>query len=130
MHLEEPDFIYKEISYQVIGICMKVHQTLGRGFQEVVYKDAMEVELQNAGMSYRRECRFSIQYEGRILPHRFIADFVIDDVLVLEIKASFQFYYHHFAQTLNYLKASEIKVGLLINFGENSLNFKRVICTK
>lgn len=129
MELHEPEFLYKEISYQVIGICMKIHQTLGRGFQEVVYKDALEIELQKAKIKYRRETRFTIIYEDTILPHRFIADFVIDNVLVLEIKATCQFHYHHFAQTLNYLKAAEIKVGLLINFGESSLNFKRVICT-
>lgn len=129
MKIEDSDFIFKEESYQIIGICMKVHQTLGRGFQEVVYKDALDIEFNNAGLYYRRESRFAITYVSQILQHRFIADFVINDVILLEIKSTPQLQYQHFAQTLNYLKASKIKVGLLINFGESSLNFKRVICT-
>ena len=108
---------------------MKVHTRLGKGFKEIVYKDALEIEVKNNLIPYEREKPFSIQYEGIILPHQFKADFFVFNAIILEIKAAVQFHYENFRQTLNYLKPSQIKLGILINFGEDKLNFKRVVCT-
>ena len=108
---------------------MKIHSTLGKGFTEAVYKDAMEIEFKNANIPYEREKRFIIRYEGIILRHKFKADFFVFDSMVLEVKAAWQLHPDNFKQTLNYLKASEVKLGILINFGEDKLKFKRVICS-
>ena len=107
---------------------MKIHRTLGRGFKEVVYKDALELELLWAGIRYKREAGFAIHYEERLLPHMFMADFIVFESILLEIKSTTQIQYQHFGQTLNYLKASKIQLGILINFGEGRLNYKRIIC--
>jgi len=123
------DLIFKDECYQLIGICMKIHTTLGKGFREVVYKDAMEIEFKNASIVYDREKKFKILYEGLSLKHTFDADFFVFDSIILEVKASWQLYPNNFKQTLNYLKASQIKLGLLINFGEDKLKFKRIICS-
>lgn len=123
------DLLFKEECFQIIGLSMKVHSKLGRGFKEVVYKDALEIELINNKISYEREKPFKIEYENEILRHRFDADFFVFNSIILEIKAAQQFHSDNFKQTLNYLKASQVKLGILINFGEARLNFKRVICT-
>lgn len=108
---------------------MKVHSTLGKGFSEVVYKDAMEIEFKKANIPYEREKRFIIFYDQTILRHKFKADFFVFDSMVLEVKATSQFHPNNFKQTLNYLKASDVRLGILINFGEDRLAFKRVICS-
>ena len=108
---------------------MRVHTKLGTGFKEIVYKDALEIEFINNLIPYEREKEFSIQYENNVLPHRFDADFFVFGSIILEIKASVQLHIDSFKQTLNYLKASDIKLGILINFGERKLNFKRIVCS-
>jgi len=108
---------------------MKVHSLLGKGFKEIVYKDALEIEFKKNTITYEREKTFRIKYEGDILKHRFRADFIMFDCLILEVKAAWQFHFDNFKQTLNYLKASQVKLGLLVNFGEDKLNFKRIICS-
>ena len=125
----EQDLIFKEECFQIVGLSMKVHSKLGRGFKEIVYKDALEIEFINNKVSYEREKPFRIEYENEILRHRFDADFFVFNSIILEIKAAQQFHYDNFKQTLNYLKASQVKLGILINFGETRLNFKRVICS-
>jgi len=101
---------------------------LGHGFREVVYKDAIELEFNQKNISYEREKEYSVSYKGKILPHNFYADFVVFNNIILELKA-----YEggisddNIAQTLNYLKASGCKVGLLINFGRRKLEYKRLI---
>lgn len=123
------DLLFKEECYKIIGLSMKVHTKLGKGFKEVVYKDALEIEFKKNAILYEREKPFNIQYDDVILKHRFDADFFVFDSVILEIKAAKLFHYDNFRQTLNYLKASQVKLGILINFGEDKLNFKRVICT-
>ena len=81
------NLIYKQESYDIMGICMDVHNHLGPGFLEIVYKDALEYEFQNAGIKYEREKRYKVNYKGIILPHDFYADFVVFDKIILEIKA-------------------------------------------
>ena len=123
------DLLFKEECYTVIGICIRIHNKLGKGFKEIVYKDAMEVEFMKAGIPYEREKKFIIEYDGIDLPHTFDADFLVFNSIILEVKASWQFHPNNFKQTLNYLKASLIKLGILINFGEDKLKFQRIVCS-
>ena len=122
------DFLYKDETYEIIGICMEVHTILGHGFLEIVYKDAIEHELLKRNLPYSREREYKIQYKEIILPHKFYADFVLLDKIILEVKAAEGgFADPQIAQMLNYLKASCYKVGLLVNFGRNKLEYKRLI---
>jgi len=124
------NILYKENSYLIIGKCMEVYNNLGAGFLEIVYKDALEYEFQKANISYEREVEYKINYKGIILPHKFYADFVVMDKIILEIKATSKgFDDKHIAQSINYLKVSGNKLALLVNFGESSLRYKRLIFT-
>ena len=121
------DLIYKEDVYQIVGICMEIHRILGKGFKEVVYKDAMEYEFKQMNLNYEREKNFMIEYKTTILPHSYSADFIYDNKIILEVKAQQGSLEDHFKQTINYLAATKLKLGLIINFGEDSLKFKRII---
>lgn len=124
---ETQNLIFKDEVYQIIGLCMEIHRILGKGFHEVVYKDAMEYEFKQKNLNYAREEKFKIQYKDTILPRSYNADFVYDNKIILEIKAKPNVIDTHFKQTLNYLAVSKINLALLINFGEDSLKFKRII---
>lgn len=106
---------------------MEVHRNLGHGFLEIVYKDAIEYEMKSEGVSYKREKRYDIWYKDVKLSHNFYADFVVYDKVILEVKSVQGIANEHIAQTINYLKASENKVALLVNFGRKSLEWKRLI---
>ncbi|WP_262887966.1 MULTISPECIES: GxxExxY protein [unclassified Polaribacter] len=121
------ELIHKQESYNIIGSCMEVHKELGKGFSEIIYGDALEIEFKRRGILYQREVKFQILYKGEKLSHYYFADFVIDNKIILEIKAIESLTNSHIKQTLNYLAASKIKLGLLVNFGEDSLTYKRVI---
>lgn len=122
------ELLFREETYETIGICMAVHQTLGHGFLEIVYKDAVELELTRKRIKYEREKAFKIDYKGVILPHHFYADFLINDKIILEIKAAEGgLANEQLAQTLNYLRASGCRIGLLVNFGRYKLEYKRLI---
>jgi GxxExxY protein len=121
------NLIYKDEAYKIVGICMEVYNQLGKGFNEVVYADALEIEFIDNGIVYSREKKYAISYKGNILPHKYKADFIIDDIIVLEIKAIDCLVSAHTKQTLNYLAVSKLKLGLLINFGEESLKYKRIV---
>jgi GxxExxY protein len=121
------EIILKEESYKIIGICMEVHRILGMGFKEVLYKDALEIEFSENIIEYKREQRFQIDYKGIILPHRYYADFVLFDTIILEIKSTPMIIDSFVAQTINYLKASKMKLGIIANFGEKSFTFKRIV---
>ena len=119
--------IHKEESYIIIGKCMEVHNELGAGFSEIVYKDALEYELKKAEIPYTREKEYEVDYKGFILPHKFYADFVVFDNIILEIKGVSKLKDEFTAHCLNYLKVSNNKLALLINFGEPRLNYKRIV---
>lgn len=119
--------IYKEESYKIIGICMEVHKVLGKGHGEIIYKDALEYEFELAGIPYSREKQYKIDYKDIILPHRYSADFAVYEKIILEVKAIETLTSSNIKQTLNYLAASKLKLGLLVNFGEDSLAYKRVV---
>lgn len=106
---------------------MNVHRELGKGFNEVVYGDALEIEFTDNNILYSRETYYDIHYKGNLLKHQYKADFIIDNKIVLEIKAISSLTDSHVKQTLNYLAVSKLKLGLLINFGEDSLKTKRII---
>lgn len=121
------NLIYKEEVYKIIGLCMEVHKTLGRGFNEIVYKDALEIEFNFNKIGFEREKPYDIIYKNTKLRRKYIADFVIMDKIILEAKAIESLESTHLKQTLNYLAVSQLKLGLLINFGSNSLEYKRII---
>lgn len=114
-------------TYEIIGICMEVHRNLGSGLLEIIYKDAIEIELKAKNIPFEREKEFPIEYKGQILPHRFYADFVVNGNIILEIKAVKEFLKEHLAQLLNYMKISGSELGLLFNFYPSSLQYKRYI---
>lgn len=118
---------YKDESYAIIGACMKVHKTLGRGHSEVIYGDALEIEFGQRDILYCREKKFNIEYKNIVLPHHYYADFVVFDKIILEIKAIKELTDSHTKQTLNYLAASKLRLGILVNFGEDSLKYKRIV---
>lgn len=117
----------KHESYKIIGICMEVHKILGKGHSEKVYGDALEYEFRRNNIPYNRELRYNIAYKDIILPSYYFADFVIFDEIILELKAITALTTSEIKQTLNYLAASKNKLGLLVNFGEDSLKYKRII---
>ena len=121
------ELILKEESYKIVGICMEVHRQLGMGFKEVIYKDALEIEFKNNGIPFCREQQFKISYKGIVLPHKYFADFIVFDSIVLEVKSSPVIVNGFVAQTINYLKASGLRLGIIANFGEKSFASKRII---
>lgn len=118
---------YKLESYQIIQKCYEVHNKLGPGFLEVVYKDALEYEFKNSNILFQREKQYEITYKEVKLPHSFFADFIVFDNIILEIKAVSAIREEFIAQSINYLKASQNKLALLVNFGEPRLAFKRIV---
>lgn len=122
------DAIYlKEESYTIIGLCMEVHRILGKGHSEVVYKDALEYEFRINSIPFERERSYEIEYKEIILPRKYVADFVLYGEIIFEVKAISQLTNSDIRQTLNYLASSKNKLGLLANFGEDSLKYKRII---
>jgi len=119
--------LFKEESYKIIGACFEVHNILGHGFKESVYKDALELELIRLEIPFIREKPFTIVYKEQKLKHYFVADFVIYDTIILEIKIGSYIGDPYIKQTLNYLKASGLRLGIVINFGMSSLESQRVI---
>ena len=121
------DIYLKEESYKIIGICMQVHKILGKGHSEVVYKDALEYEFKLNSIPFEREKMYEIEYKDIVLPRKYVADFVVYNEIIFEVKAISQLTNSDIKQTLNYLASSKNKLGLLANFGEDSLKYKRII---
>ena len=120
--------LYKSEVYQIVGVCMEVYNTLGYGFAEVVYKDAMEIEFVERNIQYVREHLHVIKYKGKVLQHKFSADYTLHEKVILEVKAGREGIADDtIAQTLNYLRASGIRLGLIINFGKKGLEYKRLV---
>jgi len=124
---DKKKYPYQSESFKVIGACMEVHKVLGKGLLEVVYKDALEVEFNKQNMAFEREKKFEVQYKNILLKHSFYSDFVVFDKIILEVKAQSGLVEEHYKQTLNYLAISKMKLALLINFGNDSLHFNRII---
>jgi GxxExxY protein len=116
---------YSELTSKIIGCAMTVHKTLGNGFQEVIYQRALEIEMRLAGIGFSREFEMPIFYRDEQIGTRRV-DFLIEGIVSTELKAITKLEDVHLAQAINYLEAYNLEVGLLINFGETSLNFKRL----
>lgn len=119
--------LYKEESYKIIGICMNIHSTMGFGFLEAVYCEVLEKEFIKHDIPYQREVKLDLYFNGEKLDKKYRTDFICYDKIILEVK-SVSFLHENFTrQTLNYLKATDKKLGILINFGEKSLKYKRIV---
>ncbi len=119
--------LFKTESYNIIGACLEVHNKLGQGFLEAIYQEALSIEFDLRHIPYQRELALDISYKGHTLNKNYYADFLCYDKIILELKALSAINNNHEAQLLNYLKASGYKLGFLINFGEPSLKFKRMV---
>ncbi len=115
---------YSELTGRIIGCAMAVHSALGNGFQEVIYQRALQIEMEDQGLSFAREFEMPIHYKKVHIGTRRV-DFLVEDNLSVELKAVIKIKDVHLAQAINYLEAYNLEVGLLINFGERSLQFKR-----
>ena len=121
------EIIYKDESYAIIGKCMEVHNELGHGFSEIVYKDALQFEFKENSILYEREKEYLVYYKGNLLERRFNADFVVYDKIILEIKCVKALTDEHVSRCINYLKVSKNKLALLVNFGRGKLEYQRIL---
>jgi|SRR5690554_621107 len=126
----EDDYLYKEENYKIVGILYEVHKNLGKGFSEIVYKNALEYEFKLNNIPFEREKEFEVKYKGASLKHKFYADFVVGDKIILEVKTVACFNASHYNQCLNYLKISGFSLAILANFNLVSLEYKRIVDTK
>ncbi len=122
--------VYKEESFKIIGACMKVHRSLGAGFLEAVYEEALEKEFQIQNIPFKKQVKLELFYENQKLKKQYRADFVCYDTIILEIKAVLQIPVVFNAQLKNYLKCTKMELGMLINFGTPSLTYKRILNSK
>jgi len=123
----EEDYLYERETYQIIGAMMEVHKTLGCGFLEAVYQEALAIEFEKQKIPFVKEKRLFLFYKGIQIEKFYIADFVCFDKIIVELKALSALTSTHDSIMINYLKATKLKVGLLANFGERSLKHKRLI---
>ncbi len=129
MDLINEKYKYSELTSKIIGCAMAVHKTLGNGFQEVIYQRALAIELTDGGLGFEREKEMPIYYKQQHIGTRRV-DFLIDALVSVELKALTNMEDVHLAQAINYLEAYDLEIGLLINFGSKSLEFKRLINAK
>ena len=123
--MDSSQFIYKKETYSIIGAAMEVHRTLGMGFLESVYQEAMEIELAKRDIPFVPQKKIQIQYKDVLLNQYYIADLFCYDKIIIELKAVSSVLPEHEAQIINYIHATGMKLGMLLNFGEESLFFKR-----
>ncbi len=116
---------YEELTHKIIGCAMKVHSVLGNGFQEVIYQRALAIEMTKQGLSFQREMEMAIFYDGINIGTRRV-DFFVEEKIMVELKAIIQLEEVNLAQAMNYCQAYKLPIGLLINFGSKSLEYKRV----
>ena len=121
------DILFKEESYRIIGSCFTVHKKLGPGFLESVYQEALEKQFVIDGIPCEKEKKLRIHFDEILLDKFFRADFICFDAIIVELKATPYIYQKDIDQIFNYLRATKLKLGILINFGEKSLTFKRII---
>lgn len=123
------EYAESELTGKIIACAMEVHKHLGNGFQEVVYQRALGIEMNLQGLPYEREKEMPLQYKGQAIGTRRV-DFFVAGKIMVELKAVIMLEDVHLAQAINYLEAYNMEIGLLINFGNSSLQFKRVMKTK
>ena len=120
---------HQDLTHKIIGCAMKVHSTLGTGFQEIIYQKALAIEMQKQNLSFGREIEMTIFYDGIDIGKRRV-DFFVEEKIMVEIKAIIELEDVHLAQGINYLEAYNMEIGLLLNFGSKSLAFKRLLNKK
>ncbi len=120
------DFIYKELTYKIIGCAMNVHKILGVGFLESIYEAALKVEFKNFNLLFKSQVEFPVIYRNENIK-TFVCDMVVNDKVIIELKAIKQISDIERAQLLNYLKVTKLKVGLLINFGTKLIQYERIV---
>lgn len=121
------ELLFKEEAFKIVGICMNIHKALGMGLKEINYKDAMEIDFIESGIKFDREKRFIVKYKDKVLRNPYYADFVVFDAIVVEVKSVTTLIDAHMTQALSYLAVSGMKLALIINFGERSLTWKRIV---
>ena len=126
----ETNILYKDESYRIIGACMKVHRELGAGFLESIYEEALKKEFFNSGIPFNNQVKLNVYYNGEKLNKFYKADFICYDKIILEIKSVSQVPYVFYSQIKNYLTATKKELGMLVNFGQSSLTYKRIINSK
>ena len=119
------EYKYSDLTSKIIGCAMRVHSALGNGFQEVIYQRALAIEMTDSGIAYSREHEMPVYYKQQQIGTRRV-DFLVEGVISVELKAIIQLEDVHLSQAINYLEAYDLEVGLLVNFGAKSLEFKRV----
>lgn len=124
--MKQGNYKYSDLTEKIIGCAMRVHSFLGNGFPEAIYQRSLAIELTKSGVQFKRELEQDIFYDNIKVGTR-IVDFLIDDKVLVELKALGEISENHYSQILNYLKAYKLEIGLLINFGAKSLQFKRFI---
>ncbi len=124
------EILFKDESYRIIGACMRVHTLLGAGFLESVYMEALEKEFGRANIVFEREKKLQVIFDGIILKKYFKADFLCYNEIIVELKAMSVLFPREEKQVLNYLRASNKKLGILVNFGASSLHYKRILNSK
>ena len=124
--MNEKEYKYFDITRKIIGAAMKVHSMLGNGFQEVIYQRALAIEMAKQGLSFQRELEMQIYYDGQEIGTRRV-DFLVESKVMVEMKALTTLEDVHLAQAINYLEAYKLEVGLLLNFGAKSLEYRRLI---
>lgn len=124
--MNKQEYKHSEITHAIIGAAMKVHSTLGNGFQEVIYQRALAIELSKNDLSFQRELEMQIYYDEQQIGTRRV-DFLVEEKVMVELKARTKLEDVHIAQAINYLEAYNLEIGLLINFGAKSLEFRRLI---
>ena len=128
--MRKKSVILKEETFQIIGACMTVHTELGSGLLEAIYQEALEEEFKILNLPHTREKQLAVFYKNKRLNKKYQADFICHKKIIVELKATSKLEKSHEAQLINYLNITRIKVGLLINFGNKTLEYKRFITTK
>ncbi len=125
INMIKPEYKYSELTGNIIGCAIEVHKALGNGFQEVIYQRALAYEMELQGIKFSREFEMPVFYKGLQIGTRRV-DFLVEEVISVELKAQINLEPVHFAQAINYLEAYNLEIGLLINFGETKLKFHRL----
>jgi GxxExxY protein len=124
--MNEQEYKHADLTQKIIGSAMNVHSTLGNGFQEVIYQRALAIEMDKRGISFQRELEMPIYYEGEVIGTRRV-DFLVEEKVMVELKVVTRIEDVHLAQAINTLEAYRLEVGLLLNFGAKSLEYRRVV---
>ncbi len=123
---EEDKLLHKELSYKTVGLAMKVHSSLGGGFLERVYENALAVLLRKEGINFKQQYPLKVYFEGEVVGE-YLADIIIEEKVILELKVSEAITPVHKAQAINYLKATKLQLAIILNFGKQSLQYERVV---